>query len=310
MHVTGLSIYEQKDSCSRPVDAMVIADEGIVGDLHFQKHNRQVSLLPHAVIESLCRSENRPFQAGLKNENIIVAELEKHALHLLDVLTFPSGAELEVTAVGSAFQQGALAAETMEASDCHLSEYGVFARVRRPGLVRINDTVIRHQRVLRVLVLTVSDRAAAGVYEDRSGPAIEESLQDYCRENAWLLDCRRAVIPDDAEHIEQHLIRARDAGIHIVMTTGGTGPARRDITPDVVVANADKVIPGIMEYIRLRSAERIPTALLSRSVAAVLGNTLVYTLPGNPRAVQDYMAVIRQTLQHLLYVLQGLDVHG
>jgi molybdopterin biosynthesis enzyme MoaB len=65
-----------------------------------------------------------------------------------------------------------------------------------------------------------------------------------------------------------------------------------------------------MEYIRLRSAERIPTALLSRSVAAVLGNTLVYTLPGNPRAVQDYMAVIRQTLQHLLYVLQGLDVHG
>ena len=95
-----------------------------------------------------------------------------------------------------------------------------------------------------------------------------------------------------------------------MFTTGGTGVGPRDVTPDVVAALADKTIPGIMDAIRIKYGAAKPNALLSRSVAAVIRSTLVYTLPGSVRAVEEYMDEILKTLEHLIFTLHGLDLHG
>ena len=95
----------------------------------------------------------------------------------------------------------------------------------------------------------------------------------------------------------------------MIFTTGGTGVGPRDITPDVVTELCDKFIPGIMDHIRLKFGADKPNALLSRSVAGVAGSTLIYTLPGSVRAVQEYMQEILKTLEHLILTLHGLDDH-
>lgn len=94
-----------------------------------------------------------------------------------------------------------------------------------------------------------------------------------------------------------------------MLTTGGTGVGPRDITPDIAARHVDRVIPGIMEYVRIKHAERMPLALTSRGIAGVMGAGLVYTLPGSPRAVAEYFDEIGKTLEHLLLVVKDLDAH-
>jgi molybdenum cofactor synthesis domain-containing protein len=103
---------------------------------------------------------------------------------------------------------------------------------------------------------------------------------------------------------------AAGGGVDVVFTTGSTGVGPRDIAPEVVLAMADKTIPGIMEHIRITYGRKHPNALLSRSVAAIAGRMLVYTLPGSVKAVQEYMSEIVTTLEHLLLTLHGVDPHG
>ena len=113
----------------------------------------------------------------------------------------------------------------------------------------------------------------------------------------------------EAERVAEVLERARDDGVHVVFTTGGTGVGPRDNTPDVVLDMADKVIPGIMELIRMKYGADKPCALISRTVAATLGTMLVYTLPGSTKGVDDYMGEILKSIEHVLCVLHGLDAH-
>jgi molybdopterin biosynthesis enzyme MoaB len=105
------------------------------------------------------------------------------------------------------------------------------------------------------------------------------------------------------------LIVARGEGIEVMITTGGTGIAPRDCTPETVLALADKIVPGVMEHIRWKYGQNNPMAYLSRSVAVCMGDTLVYTLPGSVKAVEQYMSEILRTLEHLLLTLRGLKLH-
>src|SRR5690606_26652740 len=117
------------------------------------------------------------------------------------------------------------------------------------------------------------------------------------------------VLPDDPETLRARILEACNRGDHIIFMTGGTGVGPRDCTPDVVLELADKTIPGIMEAIRLKYGTEKPLALLSRTVAAVRGTTLLYALPGTPKAVAEYMTEIALTLEHLLVVLHDLGAH-
>ncbi len=155
----------------------------------------------------------------------------------------------------------------------------------------------------RIGILTVSDRASRGEYEDRSGPAIEELLKETLT-SEWEPVYR--VVPDEREAIEAALTSmADDDGCCLVVTTGGTGPALRDVTPEATEAVCEKVLDGFGEQMRAVSLEKVPTAILSRQIAAIRGRTLVVNLPGSPRAIRDCLLAVFPAIPYCLDLLEG-----
>jgi molybdopterin adenylyltransferase len=154
---------------------------------------------------------------------------------------------------------------------------------------------------MKVARVTLSDRASAGVYEDRSGPEIERVLaENHAGAIAWL----RVLIPDDRPTIEATLRRLCDEdSCELILTTGGTGPAPRDVTPEATRAVIERELPGFGEIMRVQSFAKVPTAILSRSTAGTRGRTLIVNLPGNPKAIGECLPLIvpaiREALRHL-----------
>ena len=137
---------------------------------------------------------------------------------------------------------------------------------------------------VRIGIVSISDRASAGIYEDKGLPALK----------AWLsqallnpLDFEERLIPDEKDRISASLIDLVEAGCALVLTTGGTGPALRDITPEATLAIADKEMPGFGEQMRQISLRFVPTAILSRQVAVIRGQCLIINLPGQPKAIAE-----------------------
>ena len=162
---------------------------------------------------------------------------------------------------------------------------------------------------MNVHIITVSDRASRGEYDDRSGPRIRALIEAFARERGFDAQITAKLVPDEAEVLPDALLLSSDGGADVVLTTGGTGIGPRDITPEVVTAIADKTIPGIMENIRLLHGQKNPLALLSRSMAVVHGQTVIYALPGSVKAVEEYVPEILKTLQHVVALVQGKQVH-
>ena len=149
--------------------------------------------------------------------------------------------------------------------------------------------------------VTLSDRASAGVYEDRSGPEIERVFSEHCAEP---LEWTRIVISDERAQIEATLRRLCDeAECDIVITTGGTGPSPRDVTPEATRAVLERELPGFGEIMRVQSFAKVPTAILSRATAGTRGRSLIVNLPGNPRAIGECLPLvlpaIREAMRHL-----------
>ena len=161
---------------------------------------------------------------------------------------------------------------------------------------------------LEILVITLSDRAYRGEYEDLSGPRVSELVQEYFE--PLLISClvTEVLIPDEAEELK-NILAVSGSNFNVIFTTGGTGIGPRDITVDVVKPLLTKEIPGIMEFIRVKYGTEKPNALLSRGVAGLIGATLIYTLPGSVRAVNEYMEEILKTLDHTIYMQYGIDAH-
>ena len=153
-------------------------------------------------------------------------------------------------------------------------------------------------------ILTLSDRASKGVYEDLSGPAIMELLDERPEfEMAW---DRVEIHPDEEAAIARTLRNWSDeAGLDLILTTGGTGPAPRDRTPEATRSVIDFEIPGIPEAMRASARDRTPTAPLTRGLAGVRGQTLIINLPGSPKAVRESMEVLFGFLGHLLEKIKG-----
>ena len=159
-----------------------------------------------------------------------------------------------------------------------------------------------------VLIITLSDRAFSGEYQDLSGPRIKEKLSEFFTVQKWVSNIRTALIPDDAESL-QNIIREASESANLIFTTGGTGIGPRDITIEAVKPLLTKEIPGIMEFIRMKYGAEKPNALLSRGVAGITGKSLIYTLPGSVRAVDEYMSEILKTLKHTVLMQHGIDSH-
>jgi molybdopterin adenylyltransferase len=155
----------------------------------------------------------------------------------------------------------------------------------------------------RIGIVTVSDRASKGVYEDKGGPAIAECLKEMLS-CAWEPVAR--VIPDERAVIEATLKELCDAeGCCLVVTTGGTGPARRDVTPEATEAVCDKMMPGFGELMRQVSLRSVPTAILSRQTAGIRGKSLIINLPGKPAAIRECLLAVFPAVPYCIDLLEG-----
>jgi molybdopterin adenylyltransferase len=148
--------------------------------------------------------------------------------------------------------------------------------------------------MVRIGVVTVSDRASRGQYEDRGGPAVVLALQEMLT-GAWEPVPR--VIPDEQDRI--------DEGCGLIVTTGGTGPAPRDVTPEATAAVCQKLLPGFGELMRTVSLRSVPTAILSRQTAGVRGKTLVVNLPGKPTAIRECLLAVMPAVPYCLDLIGG-----
>ena len=156
---------------------------------------------------------------------------------------------------------------------------------------------------LLIGLVSISDRASSGVYEDQGLPALREWF-GAAMASPWRMENR--LIPDEQPVIEQTLIELADkVGCHLVMTTGGTGPAPRDVTPEATLAVAHRVLPGFGEQMRQVSLKYVPTAILSRQVGVVRGATLILNLPGQPKAIQETLDGIFAAVPYCIDLIGG-----
>lgn len=153
--------------------------------------------------------------------------------------------------------------------------------------------------MIRVAILTLSDKGSKGEREDRSGPAIKEILKAIDADV-----CYYDVLPDEKDLIKEKLIDYTNK-VDLIITTGGTGLSPRDVTPEATREVIEREIPGIPEIMRIEGMKKTPRAMLSRAVAGIRGNTLIINLPGSPAAVRENLQVILDTIPHAIEKIKG-----
>lgn len=289
----------QKESCKQ---AQFDKDWGIRGDAHAGRWHRQVSLLPAEEIAAF-NEKGAGVQPGAFGENLVV---EGIGLRRLPVGTLLRCGDvlLELTQIGKECHSHCAIYHKM--GDCIMPREGVFARVLEGGQIAVGDEMVVQPRTaplpFQAAVITLSDRCAAGEREDKSGPTVAERLAA-----AGYTVVEQLILPDERAPLERSLIRLCDQRqLDLILTTGGTGFAARDITPEATRAVAERDVPGIAEAIRAASLRITPRAMLSRAVSVIRGKTLIINLPGSPKACMESMDVFLDQLPHALELLRGI----
>ena len=162
---------------------------------------------------------------------------------------------------------------------------------------------MNNKKEVNIGVLTVSDRASKGIYEDISGKEIENTLMDYLK-TQWNLIYH--IVEDDLESIKLRLMKMSDSeNCCLIFTTGGTGPSPRDITPEATEKVCAKMMPGFGELMRIESLKYVPTAILSRQTAGIRNKTLIVNLPGKPKAIRECMQAVFPAIPYCIDLIGG-----
>lgn len=290
----------QKNTVS---EIMLVPDHGIEGDAHAGKWHRQVSLLALEKIQGF-REKGASVDYGGFGENIIT---EGFDLSSLPVGTrFKIGdALLELTQIGKECHTHC--AIYHQVGDCIMPREGVFTEVLEGGTVRAGDEIelieADPKRAYTAAWITLSDKGASGEREDKSGPLIGEILTE-----AGYNVIEGLLISDDAGKLKSQIIKLADQRqVNVIFTTGGTGFAPRDITPEATEEVCDRMTPGIAEAIRAYSMTKTPKAMLSRATAGMRKQTLIINLPGSPKAVKECLEFLLDPLEHGLAIMLERD---
>jgi molybdopterin adenylyltransferase len=182
---------------------------------------------------------------------------------------------------------------------CVMPTEGIFAKVIKDGFIKPGDeiTVVP---TIRVAIITVSDKGFAGTREDKSGPALVEALKKKAQV------AKTVILPDELEDLKTTLASLCDSGeVDVIFTTGGTGFAPRDVTPEATLAVIERPAPGIPEAMRQASLQITPRAMLSRATAGIRKQTLIVNLPGSPKAAVECIDVFLPVMQHAVETLRG-----
>ena len=299
--ILAICISKQRGVQKKPInEAKVIADWGIEHDAHGGDWHRQVSFLPADKIEDFRKNGVR-VGYGAFGENLVVSGLD---FAKLSVGTLLRAGEvlLEMTQIGK--ECHAHCAVYHQVGDCIMPREGVFAKVLTGGVLHPGDELVieerKGNRPYRAAVITLSDKGSRGERIDESGPVIVGELEKRGFEITETL-----LLPDDEEQLKKQLVRLSDQRrLDIIITTGGTGFAPTDITPEATLAVADRLVPGIAEAIRAESMRQTKRAIYSRAVSVLRKKTLIVNLPGSPKACRECLAVFMDTVAHPLDLLR------
>ena len=299
--ILAICISKQRGVQKKPInEAKLIADWGIEHDAHGGDWHRQVSLLSADKIEDFRKNGVR-VGYGAFGENLVVSGLD---FAKLSVGTLLRAGEvlLEMTQIGK--ECHAHCAVYHQVGDCIMPREGVFAKVLTGGVLHPGDELVieerKGNRPYRAAVITLSDKGSRGERIDESGPVIVGELEKRGFEITETL-----LLPDDEEQLKKQLVRLSDQRrLDIIITTGGTGFAPTDITPEATLAVADRLVPGIAEAIRAESMRQTKRAIYSRAVSVLRKKTLIVNLPGSPKACRECLAVFMDTVAHPLDLLR------
>lgn len=302
--ILGICVSEKRGTEKHGIkEANLVKDWGIEGDAHGGKWHRQVSLLSFEKIEAF-RAKGAEVEFGAFGENLIV---EGYDLRALPVGTrFQIGeAVLELTQIGKECHSHCQIYKRM--GDCIMPREGIFAEVTEPGHIKVGDEIAvippKKDRPFTAAVITLSDKGSAGEREDKSGPKIVEMIEEAGYDVKETL-----LLPDGRDALEKHLIRLADQRqINVIFTTGGTGFAERDVTPEATTAVCDRMANGIADAIRNYSMTITPRAMFSRAVSGIRKKTLIINLPGSPKAVQEALEFLLPNLGHGIGILRGSE---
>lgn len=302
--ILGICISEKRGTEKHEIqEANLVKDWGIEGDAHGGKWHRQVSLLSFEKIEDF-RAKGAEVDFGAFGENLIV---EGYDLRALPVETrFQIGdAVLELTQIGKECHSHCQIYKRM--GDCIMPREGVFTEVVKPGHIKVDDEITmippKKDRPFTAAVIMLSDKGAAGEREDKSGPKIVEMIGEAGYDVKETL-----LLPDGRTALEKQLIRLADQRqINVIFTTGGTGFAERDVTPEATIAVCDRMANGIADAIRNYSMTITPRAMFSRAVSGIRKRTLIINLPGSPKAVQEALEFLLPHLDHGIGILRGSE---
>ncbi|MCU0692795.1 MAG: molybdopterin-binding protein [Polyangiaceae bacterium] len=301
--VVAVCRSERKGQQKSPIDeGRLLRGLGLDGDAHAGNWHRQVSLLADEDIAQM-RAKGLALAPGAFGENLVTRDMDLEALAVGRRFRVGEHAVLQVTQHGKACHTRC--AIYYKAGDCIMPRRGIFARVLRDGDVRPGDAVDTDAALdrFRFAVVTLSDRASQGEYEDTAGPRAIELVRQVV--DGDLVEHR--VLPDEPAQLKRELIRlADDELVDLVLTCGGTGLSPRDTTPETTREVIEREVPGIAEAIRAGGMKHTPRAMLSRGLAGQRGHTLVVNLSGSPRAVAEQLEVLLPVLPHALQMATGI----
>ena len=302
--IRAICISEQRGTKKYEIAQAELKEEwGIVGDAHAGNWHRQVSLLSQEKIDAF-KLKGADIEYGAFGENLVVEGFDLAALPVGSRLQ-AGDVLLEVTQIGKECHSHCEIYERM--GECIMPREGIFARVLHGGKIQKGDKLERAavtgRQPYRVAVLTLSDKGYAGEREDKSGPMAQQMLLEAGYEVVEML-----ILPDEQERLERELIRLADQRqLHLILTTGGTGFSKRDITPEATIAVCDRMARGIAEAIRNYSMTITKRAMLSRAESGIRKGTLIVNLPGSPKAVREALEYILPELEHGIGILRGTE---
>jgi len=295
--VKAVNISLRRGTIKQQMDQVeLIENYGIEGDAHAGDWHRQVSLLDQSSVDRMLELGAKGLVPGIFAENITTEGMDLCHLPIGTRLEV-GDAILEVTQIGKECHHHCQVYQ--QVGMCVMPLEGIFTRVIKGGVVKAGIS-ISVQSTIRAAVVTVSDKGSQGLREDRSGPVLVETLKGHAVVN------RTVIIPDERDLISQTLADLADTGeIDLILTTGGTGFAPRDVTPEATLAIVDRQVPGIPEAMRAASLKITNRAMLSRAAAGTRGRTLIINLPGSPKAAKECLEVFLPVLDHAVETLRG-----
>ena len=298
--INAICISSRRGIAKKSVEsAQFITEFGISDDAHAGDWHRQISFLGQAEVDEF-KARGANIEPGAFGENILAEGFTFKNLPLGTRLR-SGNVFFQITQIGKECHSHC--AIYHQVGDCIMPREGVFARVLHGGKISVGDDLeLATEKIpLDAAIITMSDRCYFGIRdEDISGDKCEEILS-----KAGYKIFRRTILPDVKKLLVDKLIELSDAGVGLILTTGGTGFSIRDITPEATLEVCTRLAPGIPEAMRNLSMQKTPRAMLSRAVAGIRKRSLIVNLPGSPRAVDECLNFILPQLQHGIEILRG-----